>query len=414
MVRIKPFRGLRPPKEIVEQVECRPYDVLNSDEARQEAGDNEMSLYHIIRPEIDFPKETDEYDPRVYKKAADNFENFQRNGWIKQDAKPMYYIYAQTMNGRTQHGIVADVAVADYLEGKIKKHELTRADKEEDRMKHIRATNANIEPVFLMFPDNKKLSSVIQKYAATKPEYDFIAPIDGFRHQFWLVNDDADIATISSEFQSISALYIADGHHRTAAAALVGKEKATAVENNPDAEYNYFMAVCFPASELTVLDYNRVVKDLGTYTPESFLQALKQDFEADCMGKDIYKPARPHEFSLYLQGLWYRLRVLPGRFNPDDPIEALDVSISSRLILDKLLGIKDLRKDKRIDFVGGLRGLGELKRRCDSGEMKMALALYPVSVKQIMRIADCGAIMPPKATWFEPKLRSGLVIHKLS
>lgn len=414
MVRIKPFRGLRPPKEIVEQVECRPYDVLNSDEARQEAGDNEMSLYHIIRPEIDFPKETDEYDPRVYKKAADNFEKFQRNGWIKQDAKPMYYIYAQTMNGRTQHGIVADVSVADYLEGKIKKHELTRADKEEDRMKHIRATNANIEPVFLMFPDNKKLSSVIQKYAATKPEYDFIAPIDGFRHQFWLVNDDADIATISSEFQSISALYIADGHHRTAAAALVGKEKATAVENNPDAEYNYFMAVCFPASELTVLDYNRVVKDLGTYTPESFLQALKQDFEADCIGKDIYKPAQPHEFSLYLQGLWYRLRVLPGRFNPDDPIEALDVSISSRLILDKLLGIKDLRKDKRIDFVGGLRGLGELKRRCDSGEMKMALALYPVSVEQIMRIADCGAIMPPKATWFEPKLRSGLVIHKLS
>lgn len=414
MVRIKPFRGLRPPKEIVERVECRPYDVLNSDEARQEAGDNEMSLYHIIRPEIDFPKETDEYDPRVYKKAADNFEKFQRNGWLRQDAKPMYYIYAQTMNGRTQHGIVADVAVADYLEGKIKKHELTRADKEEDRMKHIRATNANIEPVFLMFPDNKKLSSVIQKYAATKPEYDFIAPIDGFRHQFWLVNDDADIATISSEFQSISALYIADGHHRTAAAALVGKEKATAVENNPDAEYNYFMAVCFPASELTVLDYNRVVKDLGTYTPESFLQALKQDFEADCMGKDIYKPAQPHEFSLYLQGLWYRLRVLPRRFNPDDPIEALDVSISSRLILDKLLGIKDLRKDKRIDFVGGLRGLGELKRRCDSGEMKMALALYPVSVEQIMRIADCGAIMPPKATWFEPKLRSGLVIHKLS
>ena len=415
MVRIKPFRGLRPPKEIVERVECRPYDVLSSEEAWEEANGNEMSLYHIIHSEIDFPKGTDEYASCVYKKAAENFEKFQRNGWLKQDTKPMYYIYAQTMNGHTQHGIVAGVSVADYIEGKIKKHELTRSEKEEDRMKHIRATNANMEPVFLMFPNNRKLSSVIQKYTTNLPEYDFVAPIDGFRHQLWLVSEETDIETISSEFASIKALYIADGHHRTAAAALVGQEKAlAATEVNSEAEYNYFMAVCFPANELTVLDYNRVVKDLGSYTVESFLQALKKDFEVNCMGKDAYKPAQPHEFSLYLDGLWYRLRVLPGRFNPNDAIDSLDVSISSQLILNNLLGIKDLRKDKRIDFVGGLRGLGELKHRCDSGEMRMALALYPVSVEQIMHIADCGAIMPPKATWFEPKLRSGLVIHKLS
>lgn len=414
MALVKPFRGVRPPKEIVESVECRPYDVLNSEEARIEAGDNEMSLYHIIKPEIDFPVGTSEYDPRVYEKAAENFAKFQQNGWLKQDQKPMYYIYAQTMNGKTQHGIVLGASVKDYLNGTIKKHELTRQDKEEDRMKHVRVTNANIEPVFLAYPDNDILANVINKYTKQVPEYEFIAPVDGFGHQFWLVDNESDIITITEQFAAMPSLYIADGHHRSAAAALVGQEKVLANGDNPEAEYNYFMAVCFPAGELTILDYNRVVTDLGEYGDDDFLKALEKNFEVTCMGADNYAPQQIHEFSLYLDGCWYRLNVRPGRYDENDPIGVLDVSISSRLILDELLGIKDLRRDKRIDFVGGLRGLDELKRRCDSGEMKAALALYPVSMKQIMDIADNGMIMPPKATWFEPKLRSGLVIHKLS
>ncbi len=415
MALVKPFKGLRPPRELVERVECRPYDVLSSEEARTEAGDNEMSLYHVIRPEIDFSADVDEYASCVYEKGAENFAKFQRNAWLVEDDKPMYYIYAQTMNDRTQHGIVLGASVKDYMDGVIKKHELTRHEKEEDRMRHIRITDANIEPVFLAYPDNAVLASLIKKYTACEPEYDFIAPIDGFRHRFWLVDNDADIKTVTETFASIPALYIADGHHRTAAAALVGQEKAAALDDpSTEAEHNYFMAVCFPANELTILDYNRVVADLGNFGTEEFLRALEKNFEVACMGEATYKPAQPHEFSLYIDGNWYRLRVLPGRFDEKDPIDVLDVTISSRLILDELLGIKDLRRDKRIDFVGGLRGLDELKRRCDSGEMKMALALYPVSMQQIMDIADSGKIMPPKATWFEPKLRSGLVIHKLS
>lgn len=415
MAQVRPFKGLRPPTELVERVECRPYDVLNTEEARREAGDNEMSLYHIIRPEIDFPEGTDEYADSVYEKAAENFCKFQRKGWLVQDSKPLYYIYAQTMNGHTQHGIVLGASVEDYLNGAIKKHELTRQDKEEDRMRHVRITDANIEPVFLAYRDNATLAELIRKYAERQPVYDFIAPIDGFGHRLWLVDDDADIATITAEFAAMPALYIADGHHRTAAAARVGEEKARKDSfSHPEAEYNYFMAVCFPASELTILDYNRVVTDLGGYSTEDFLDALRKNFEVCCMGHENYKPQKLHEFSLYVDRNWYRLNVLPGRFDENDPIGTLDVSISSRLILDELLDIKDLRRDKRIDFVGGLRGLDELRRRCDSGEMKMALALYPVSMQQIMTIADAGGIMPPKATWFEPKLRSGLVIHKLS
>ena len=415
MAQVRPFKGLRPPTELVERVECRPYDVLNTEEARREAGDNEMSLYHIIRPEIDFPEGTDEYADSVYEKAAENFCKFQRKGWLVQDSKPLYYIYAQTMNGHTQHGIVLGASVEDYLNGAIKKHELTRQDKEEDRMRHVRITDANIEPVFLAYRDNATLAELIRKYAERPPVYDFIAPIDGFGHSLWLVDDDADIATITAEFAAMPALYIADGHHRTAAAARVGEEKARKDGfSHPEAEYNYFMAVCFPASELTILDYNRVVTDLGGYSTEDFLDALRKNFEVCCMGHENYKPQKLHEFSLYVDRNWYRLNVLPGRFDENDPIGTLDVSISSRLILDELLDIKDLRRDKRIDFVGGLRGLDELRRRCDSGEMKMALALYPVSMQQIMTIADAGGIMPPKATWFEPKLRSGLVIHKLS
>ena len=414
MATIKPFKGLRPPKDMVEQVESRPYDVLNSEEARTEAGDNEKSLYHIIKPEIDFEPGTSEYDPRVYEKAAENFAKFQDNSWLVQDADDHYYIYAQTMNGKTQYGLVVGAYVDDYLNGAIKKHELTRRDKEEDRMKHVRVCNANIEPVFFAYPDNATLQDIIEKYAATTPEYDFIAPIDGFRHQFWIISDKADMETITKEFAKMPSLYIADGHHRSAAAALVGAEKAKQNPNHTGTEeYNYFMAVCFQASQLTILDYNRVVKDLNGLSSEEFLEALAKDFTVEDMGEDIYKPASLHEFSLYLDKHWHRLTAKEGTFDNSDPIGVLDVDISSRLILDKVLGIKDLRSDKRIDFVGGLRGLDELKRRVDSGEMRMALALYPVTMKQIMDIADSGKIMPPKATWFEPKLRSGLIIHKL-
>ena len=415
MATIKPFKGIRPPKQFVEEVESRPYDVLDSEEARQEAGDNEKSLYHIIKPEIDFPVGTSEYDPRVYEKAAENFQKFQNKGWLVQDDKEQYYIYSQTMNGKTQYGLVVGAYVEDYLNGTIKKHELTRRDKEEDRMKHVRVNNANIEPVFFAYPDNDVLNDLIMRYAATAPEYDFIAPVDGFGHKLWVVSNDADIATITEEFRKMPSLYIADGHHRSAAAALVGAEKAKQNPNHRgDEEYNYFMAVCFQASQLTILDYNRVVKDLNGLSSEEFLARLSENFEVTDMGADTYKPAQLHEFSLYLDGHWYSLKAKPGTFNDSDPIGVLDVDISSRLILDGILGIKDLRSSQRIDFVGGLRGLGELKRRVDSGEMRAALALYPVSMQQIMDIADSGKIMPPKATWFEPKLRSGLIIHKLS
>lgn len=414
MAIIKPFKGIRPPQELVEQVASRPYDVLNSDEARTEAEGNEKSLYHIIKPEIDFPVGTDEHDERVYAKAAENFQLFQDKGWLVQDSKENYYIYAQTMNGKTQYGIVVGAYVPDYMNGVIKKHELTRRDKEEDRMKHVRVNNANIEPVFFAYPDNEQLDAIIRKYTAEKPVYDFVAPDDGFGHTFWVIDQEEDIAAITAAFAQMPALYIADGHHRSAAAALVGAEKA---KQNPqhrgDEEYNYFMAVCFPAGQLTIIDYNRVVKDLNGLTPVEFLAALEKNFVVEEKGADIYKPAGLHNFALYLDNKWYSLTAKEGTYNDNDPIGVLDVTISSNLILDEILGIKDLRSDKRIDFVGGIRGLGELKKRVDSGEMKVALALYPVSMKQLMDIADTGNIMPPKTTWFEPKLRSGLIIHKL-
>ena len=415
MATIKPFKGIRPPKELIEQIESRPYDVLNSEEAREEAKGNEKSLYHIIKPEIDFEVGTSEYDPRVYEQAAKNFKNFQEKGWLVQDEKDHYYIYAQTMNNKTQYGLVVGAYVNDYLDGTIKKHELTRKDKEEDRMKHVRVCDANIEPVFFAYPDNAALDQLIMRYATTTPEYDFIAPIDGFRHQFWIIENAEDINLITAEFEKMPALYIADGHHRSAAAALVGAEKAKQNPNHKgDEEYNYFMAVCFQASQLTILDYNRVVTDLNGLTEQEFLTQLEKDFVVEDKGTEIYRPNALHNFSLYLNKHWYSLTAKDGTFDNSDPIGALDVDISSRLIFDSILGIKDFRPDKRIDFVGGLRGLEELKRRVDSGEMQMALALYPVSMQQIMDIANTGNIMPPKATWFEPKLRSGLVIHKLS
>ena len=412
-MKIKPFRGIRPPKELVEQVSSRPYDVLNSDEARQEAAGNEMSLYHIIKPEINFAPGTDEHDPRVYPEAKQQYQRFKLKGWLVQDPGERYYVYAQTMNGRTQYGLVVGAWVDDYLEGRIKKHELTRRDKEEDRMKHVRVLNANMEPVFFAYPHRDDLDAIVANVCQGKPEYDFVAAPEGFRHTFWVIDDKATIEQITSIFAEIPAMYIADGHHRSAAAAGVGAElKAKGLKAN--GEWEYFLAVCFPDNQLNIIDYNRVVRDLNGLSEAQFLDALKADFEVEDKGTEIYKPNQLHNFSLYIGGHWYSLTAKTGRYDDADPIGVLDVTISSNLILDKILGIEDLRSDKRIDFVGGIRGLGELKRRVDSGEMKMALALYPVTMKQIINIADSGNIMPPKTTWFEPKLRSGLVIHELA
>lgn len=413
MAKVKPFCGVRPPRHLVEQVASRPYDVLNSEEARAEAEGNPRSLYHIIKPEIDFAPGQDEHAPEVYEKAVKNFDAFQKEGWLVQDDKEHYYIYAQTMNGRTQYGIVVAANVEDYMNGVIKKHELTRRDKEEDRMKHVRCQNANIEPVFFAFPDNKELEEIIKTVSAGEPEYDFTAP-DGFGHHFWVIDDPQLIDKVTEAFAKIPNLYIADGHHRTAAAALVGNEKARLnPEHRGDEEYNYFLAVAFPASHLKIIDYNRLVRDLNGLSPAEFLEKLERNFVVKDMGAVEYAPDKLHNFSMYLEGRWYSLTVREGTYDDNDPIGVLDVTISSDLILRDLLGITDLRSDKRIDFVGGIRGLGELKQRVDSGEMAVAFALFPVSMDQLMNIADTGNIMPPKTTWFEPKLRSGLVIHKL-
>ena len=414
MAKVKPFKGVRPPKDLVTKVASRPYDVLNSEEARKEAEGNEKSLYHIIKPEINFEPGTDEHDARVYESAVQHFNEFQQKGWLVQDEQENYYIYAQTMNGRTQYGIVVAAYVDDYMEGRIKKHELTRKDKEEDRMKHVRINDANIEPVFFAFPDNAELQDIIDQTIKGEPEYDYVAE-DGFGHHFWVITDEAVKARITAAFAAIPNLYIADGHHRSAAAALVGHEKALANPNHTgNEEYNFFLAVCFPESHLKIIDYNRVVKDLNGLSEEEFLAKVAENFVVEKKGTEIYHPQALHNFALYIAGEWYSLTAKEGTYNDNDPIGVLDVTISSDLILRDILGITDLRTSKRIDFVGGIRGLGELKRRVDSGEMKMALALYPVSMRQLIDIADSGNIMPPKTTWFEPKLRSGLVIHKLS
>lgn len=412
MVRVKPFAAIRPPKNIVTEVAAPPYDVLNSVEAKKMAG--EKSLLHITKPEIDFDPILEDHDPRVYDEAVKNFKEWQTKGWLRQDPKECYYVYAQTMGDRTQYGLVLCAHTDDYATGKIKKHELTRKDKEDDRMIHVRIQNANIEPVFFAYKDDKVLEDIIAETVKKEPEYDFVDE-NGFGHKFWVIDDDATIARITSEFSShVDAFYVADGHHRTAAAARVGAEKkAQNPHHTGNEEYNFFMAVCFPESQLKILDYNRVVKDLNGRTKEQFLRALELDFDVKEMGAEIYHPAHLHNFSMYLDGKWYSLEALPGRYDDADPIGVLDVTILSHLVLDKVLGIKDLRTDDRIDFVGGIRGLGELKRRVDSGEMMVAFALYPVSMQQLINIADTGNIMPPKTTWFEPKLRSGLAIHTL-
>ena len=412
-MKIKPFAGVRPPREFAAEVASRPYDVLNSAEAKSEA--TEKSLLHIIKPEIDFDPIADEHSQPVYDKAVENFNLWQQRGWLVQDSAEMYYIYAQTMDGRTQYGLVAAANVDDYMTGKIKKHELTRKDKEEDRMIHVRIQNANIEPVFFAYPDVDEMNKIVENIVATQePEYDFIAP-DGFGHKFWAIRDAATNARITEIFAGIPALYVADGHHRTAAAALVGAEKRAANPNHTgDEEYNYFLAVIFPESQLRIIDYNRVVRDLNGLTPDEFLEKLSENFEVVDMGSDIYKPNALHNFGMYLNGKWYSLTARPGTYNDSDPIGVLDVTVLSNLVFDKILNLGDLRTSRRIDFVGGIRGLGELQKRVDSGEMAAAFALYPVTMRQIIDIADTGNIMPPKTTWFEPKLRSGLVIHKLS
>ncbi len=419
MVRVKPFAAVRPPKNLVTEVAAPPYDVLNSAEAKAMAG--EKSLLHITKPEIDFDPIADEHAQATYDKAVANFKEWRKKGWLVQDDKEKYYVYAQTMGKRTQYGLVLCAHTDDYASGKIKKHELTRKDKEDDRMIHVRIQNANIEPVFFAFKDNAELAAIVEKTIARKPEYKFTDE-NKFGHTFWVIDDDADIARITEIFtHDIDAFYVADGHHRTAAAARVGAEKrAQNPHHTGDEEYNFFMAVCFPESQLKIIDYNRVVKDLNGLSEEAFLKALEEDFEVSLATKPrCGRPAKPyapehlHEFSMYLGDKWYRLEAKPGRYDDNDPIGVLDVTILSNLVLDKILGIKDLRTDKRIDFVGGIRGLGELARRVDNGEMKVAFALYPVSMEQLMNIADSGNIMPPKTTWFEPKLRSGLAIHLL-
>ena len=412
MVRVKPFAALRPPRGLVTEVAAPPYDVLDSQEARAMAG--EKSLLHITKPEIDFEPMLPDHDPRVYDKAVENFRRWRRNGWLVRDPRPCYYVYAQTMDGRTQYGIVLCAHTDDYSSGAIKKHELTRKDKEDDRMVHVRIQNANIEPVFFSYKDNDGLAAIVSEAVAGPPEYRFTDE-NGFGHEFWVIDDEDAITRIGSIFAGeVDAFYVADGHHRTAAAARVGAEKrAMNPDHTGEEEYNWFMAVCFPESQLRIIDYNRVVKDLAGMDSKTFLDRLSEDFEVVCTGAEVYRPGRLHNFSMYLDGRWYSLTAKPGRYDDDDPIGVLDVTVLSRLVLDKLLGIKDLRTDKRIDFVGGIRGLGELSRRVDSGEMKVAFALYPVSMGQLINIADKGMIMPPKTTWFEPKLRSGLAVHTL-
>ena len=409
MVRIKPFQGVRPPKQYAAEVASRPYDVLNSAEAKAEA--TERSLLHIIKPEIDFDPIADEHSEAVYQKAVENFQLWQQRGWLERDNKECYYVYAQTMEGRTQYGLVMCCHFEDYLSGAIKKHELTRPDKEEDRMIHVRNQRANIEPVFFAYPDNAEIDAIVNRTIQAPAEYDFTAA-DGFGHQLWVIDDEQTCSRITEIFKSIPALYVADGHHRTAAAARVGAEcKAANPNHTGEEEYCYFLAVTFPESHLKIIDYNRVVKDLNGLSSEQFLAALENDFTVEKMGEQIYTPNALHNFSLYLDGCWYSLTAREGTYDDSDPIGVLDVTVLSNLVLDKILDIKDLRTSKRIDFVGGIRGLGELKRRVDSGEMKAAFALYPVSMRQLIDIADTGNIMPPKTTWFEPKLRSGIVIH---
>jgi len=415
MAIVKPFKGLRPPQEIASTLACLPYDVMNSTEAAQMAEGKDCSLLHITRAEIDCPAGTDIHSDTVYLKSVENFSNFQEKGWLKQDEEAKFYIYAQTMNGRTQYGIVGAASCDDYNRGIIKKHELTRPDKEEDRMILTRYLNANIEPVFFSYCAVAEIDAIVEAIVKNQPaDYDFVAE-DGFGHHFWTINDVATNKTLEELFATkVPYTYVADGHHRTAAAARIGLEKKNQNPNHTgNEEYNFFMAVHFPDNQLQIIDYNRVVKDLNGLSETELVDKLRVNFDVELAGTEVYKPSKLHEFSMYLSEKWYKLNAKQGTYNDNDPIEVLDVTILSNLVLDQVLGIADLRTSTRIDFVGGIRGLGELKKRVDNGEMKVAFALFPVSMQQLINIADSGNIMPPKTTWFEPKLRSGLVIHKL-
>ncbi len=415
MATVKPFKGVRPPKELIEKLACLPYDVMNSEEAAKMAEGKPESLLHITRAEIDCPAGTDIHSETVYNKSVENYKKFKENGWLVQDSEAKFYIYAQTMNGRTQYGIVGAAACEDYNTGIIKKHELTRPDKEEDRMVLTRYLNANIEPVFFSYKAVPEIDAIVADIVKNqKPDYDFVAE-DGFGHTFWPINNPETNKRIEELFATkVPYSYVADGHHRTAAAARIGIEKKGQNPNHTGKEeYNFFMAVHFPDNQLNIIDYNRVCKDLNGLSEADFLQKLEKCFTVTKMGADIYKPSKLHEFSMYMSGNWYKLNSKQGTYNDQDPIGVLDVTILSNHVLDDILGVKDLRTTTRVEFVGGIRGLGELKRRVDNGEMKCAFALYPVSMSQLINIADSGNIMPPKTTWFEPKLRSGLVIHEL-
>jgi len=415
MAIVKPFKGVKPPQAIAKNLSCLPYDVMNSEEAAAMAEGKAESLLHVTRAEIDCPAGTDIHSATVYNKSVENYKKAKDNGWLVQDEDAKYYIYAQTMNGRTQYGIVGCASCEDYNNGIIKKHELTRPDKEEDRMVLTRYLNANIEPVFFSYKAVPEIDAIVENIVKNQtPDYDFVAE-DGFGHHFWSINDKATNKELEQLFLTkVPYTYVADGHHRTAAAARIGLEKKGQNPNHTgNEEYNFFMAVHFPDNQLKIIDYNRVVKDLNGLSDSDFLAALNKDFVVIPMGADIYQPAQLHEFSMYINGQWYKLNAKEGTYNDSDPIGVLDVTILSNLVLDNILGVKDLRTTTRVEFVGGIRGLGELKKRVDSGEMKAAFALYPVSMKQLINIADSGNIMPPKTTWFEPKLRSGLVIHEL-
>lgn len=413
MAILRPFKGLRPPTEIAKDLASRPYDVLDSSEARKEADGNQYSFLRVVKPEIELPENTDLYSQQVYNKALENFNKFIEKGWLRQDESANYYVYAQTWGEKIQYGIVGCAGVEDYMNNIIKKHELTRPDKEEDRMKHVRILNANAEPVFFSYPAVDAIDRVVDEAIKADPVYDFMAD-DGFGHKFWVIDNPDTVNKLQGLFEKVQAFYVADGHHRTAAAALVGNEKKNQNPNHTgDEEYNFFMAVLFPDNQLTIIDYNRVVKDLNGLSKEEFLTKLEDVFEITDKGEQEYKPNQLHNFSMYLDGRWYELKARENTYDDSDPIGVLDVTILSQHVLDNILGIKNLRTDKRIDFVGGIRGLKELKRRVDSGEMEVAFALYPVTMKQLIDIADTGNIMPPKTTWFEPKLRSGLVVHRL-
>lgn len=414
MAVLKAFKGIRPVRDKAKQIACRPYDVLNKEEARIEAGDNPYNYLHVIKPEMDLPDDIDPYSSQVYDKGKENFFKLLNDKVLVQDEDEYLYIYAQTMNNKTQYGIVGCTAVEDYMNNVIKKHELTRPDKEQDRMNHVRVSGMNYEPVFFTYPAVKEIDNIVNEVVQeNKPEYDFTA-VDGISHHFWVIRDKEKINRISELFGEMPALYVADGHHRTAAAALVGNERK---KNNPnhkgDEEYNFFLSVNFPDDQLTIIDYNRVVKDLNGLKKNEFIEKIKEHFDVEEKGKDIYKPKNVHEFSMYLDGKWYKMSAKSHTYDDNDPIKCLDVTVLSKYVLDEILDIKDLRKSKRIDFVGGIRGLGELKRRVEKDNMAVAFALYPVTMEQLIRISDTGNIMPPKTTWFEPKLRSGLIVHPL-